>query len=130
MATKVSKLKFSNEQLSKAIDEMKEIDGVTVDLRQGDASYITIFERFKLSTRFFEEVESRLMRALPLLDPESAYTVGELSIGEPFSTPEFNTAPWVVLCLKHIAAQPNPIIEELRWGTFRRTTEKVATVFH
>ena len=130
MVTKANrgKLPSSYAEWSEKIEELKtQKDMVKPHFRQGDEPYITILEMFKVGTSFYAEVESRLFRALPHLDPGIEYAIDELNIGEPFSTPDFSTAPWVVVCLKDIAARTDAVIKEVQWGKFRIATAEVTS---
>jgi hypothetical protein len=107
---------------SKAIHEVINTSGLRVCMDVDETDLVTLFGKFQLSERYFQEVQSRLMRVLPSLEPGVEYTFTELNIRDQSSTMEFSADAKVLLCLKHFAAQQNPVIEEVSWGSFRRTT--------
>jgi hypothetical protein len=114
---------------SKAIHEVINTSGLRVCMDVDETDLVTLFGKFQLSETYFQEVQSRLMRVLPSLKHGVEYTFTELNIRDPNSTMEFSADAKALLCLKHFAGQPNPVIEEVSWGSFRRTTAKNVMVW-
>lgn len=108
---------------TEGVDDVKFQASVKAWEGKDEPHYMTILGKFRIQTQFYEEVESRLKAIRHCLREGVAYTPDELVWGDLFGF--FGaSSPEIVLSLKHLAAQPNSGLKEVRWGTFELVTAK------
>lgn len=88
---------------------------------ESDPNMMIVLNRFKVEIRFYREVKWRLSEMRYWLIKDVEYKAEDLMWGDVFDCFDPAKFPMIVLCIKHIAAQPNALIREVRWGIFMRS---------